>query len=390
MEEGQTKPKGVIRIFFRDNTFKSLAITSATTASDVCTSFASKMKIHGHHFHLFQVLDGKDRPIESNERPLLLQIELLAKNSNWGSSKNCGFRCSFSEASVRLLKKRILVSQKRITSTFFNAPLKPGAAVSNKGEDQHPQQHISRLVVSQSAASPPKKHLEQESLRMRSGSASAPASPKHADREEPRVHWNIDSLQIREKRQAADDLLLKELADMKFSLQNDTVKPFNRARHFSTPVARGTSFHSLGTLPSFTMEEISNWLQDNGLGEYCRKFEEQAIDGAGILMLTEEDFKELGVKIGHRKKMVSLLEKHKPRSNSLLSKSGSKTNLSVEGVEVGSWNAPETSEDEDLDQLIMHLSGLTALHTIAESDAAQVDSFLALIAKKLDGHEGLT
>ncbi|MEO2163840.1 MAG: hypothetical protein ABGY29_15080, partial [bacterium] len=51
---------------------------------------------------------------------------------------------------------------------------------------------------------------------------------------------------------------------------------------------------------------IQRWLEDLGLGEYAAVFEEEAIDAAGLVDLTSEDLKELGVaKLGHRKKILA-------------------------------------------------------------------------------------
>lgn len=41
-------------------------------------------------------------------------------------------------------------------------------------------------------------------------------------------------------------------------------------------------------------------LKANGMGEYEPIFRNEAIDGVALAALTEEDMKELGIKLGHR------------------------------------------------------------------------------------------
>ena len=52
------------------------------------------------------------------------------------------------------------------------------------------------------------------------------------------------------------------------------------------------------------MQGIAEWLASIGLGEYAERFAENAIDLAVLPDLTEQDLKDLGVKLGHRRKML--------------------------------------------------------------------------------------
>jgi class 3 adenylate cyclase len=52
------------------------------------------------------------------------------------------------------------------------------------------------------------------------------------------------------------------------------------------------------------MQGIAEWLASIGLEEYAQRFEENAIDLSVVRDLTEQDFKELGVSVGHRRKML--------------------------------------------------------------------------------------
>ena len=48
----------------------------------------------------------------------------------------------------------------------------------------------------------------------------------------------------------------------------------------------------------------AEWLKSIGLGEYAQRFADNAIDLSTLRDLTDEDLKELGVLLGHRRKML--------------------------------------------------------------------------------------
>src|SRR3954466_4887585 len=52
------------------------------------------------------------------------------------------------------------------------------------------------------------------------------------------------------------------------------------------------------------MTGISEWFASIGLGEYAQRFSENAIDLSVVSDLTEQDLKDLGVLLGHRRKML--------------------------------------------------------------------------------------
>src|ERR1044071_7472475 len=52
------------------------------------------------------------------------------------------------------------------------------------------------------------------------------------------------------------------------------------------------------------MTGIAEWLASIGLGEYAQRFGENAIDLSVVRDLTEQDLKDLGVPLGHRRKML--------------------------------------------------------------------------------------
>ena len=52
------------------------------------------------------------------------------------------------------------------------------------------------------------------------------------------------------------------------------------------------------------MQQIADWLKQLGMSEYAKRFAESDIDHSVLRDLTDEDLKELGVSLGHRRKML--------------------------------------------------------------------------------------
>ena len=54
------------------------------------------------------------------------------------------------------------------------------------------------------------------------------------------------------------------------------------------------------------MQQIADWLKQLGMSEYAERFVESDIDTSVLRDLTDQDLKELGVSLGHRRKMFAL------------------------------------------------------------------------------------
>src|SRR5215510_10333413 len=52
------------------------------------------------------------------------------------------------------------------------------------------------------------------------------------------------------------------------------------------------------------MQGVTEWLKSIGLSEYAQRFGENGIDLSILHDLTEQDLKELGVLLGHRRKLL--------------------------------------------------------------------------------------
>jgi hypothetical protein len=52
------------------------------------------------------------------------------------------------------------------------------------------------------------------------------------------------------------------------------------------------------------MQQIADWLEKLGMSEYAQRFAENGIDLGVLPDLTDQDLKELGILLGHRRKQL--------------------------------------------------------------------------------------
>jgi SAM domain (Sterile alpha motif) len=55
------------------------------------------------------------------------------------------------------------------------------------------------------------------------------------------------------------------------------------------------------------MPEVVDWLKTLGMSEYAERFVENGIDFSVIPHLTDQDLKDIGVLLGHRRKMLAAI-----------------------------------------------------------------------------------
>ena len=55
------------------------------------------------------------------------------------------------------------------------------------------------------------------------------------------------------------------------------------------------------------MQQIAQWLEKLGLSEYAQRFAENGIDVSVLRHLTDQDLKDIGVLLGHRRKMLAAI-----------------------------------------------------------------------------------
>lgn len=60
------------------------------------------------------------------------------------------------------------------------------------------------------------------------------------------------------------------------------------------------------------MNDLKKWLEKLGLGQHARIFSENDVDLSILLHLSEDDLKELGLSLGHRRKLLAALRDEAP------------------------------------------------------------------------------
>jgi hypothetical protein len=55
------------------------------------------------------------------------------------------------------------------------------------------------------------------------------------------------------------------------------------------------------------MQRIADWLEKLGLGQHTERFAENEIDVTVLRHLTDQDLREIGVPLGHRRKILAAI-----------------------------------------------------------------------------------
>jgi class 3 adenylate cyclase len=55
------------------------------------------------------------------------------------------------------------------------------------------------------------------------------------------------------------------------------------------------------------VQPITDWLEKLGMPEYAQRFAENGIDVSALRHLTDQDLKDIGVLLGHRRKMLAVI-----------------------------------------------------------------------------------
>ena len=56
------------------------------------------------------------------------------------------------------------------------------------------------------------------------------------------------------------------------------------------------------------MQQIADWLEAVGMSEYTERFAENGIDVSVLRYLTDQDLKDIGVLLGHRRKILAAID----------------------------------------------------------------------------------
>eukprot|EP01119_Soliformovum_irregulare_P017533 TRINITY_DN5232_c0_g2_i1.p1 TRINITY_DN5232_c0_g2~~TRINITY_DN5232_c0_g2_i1.p1 ORF type:complete len:349 (-),score=57.98 TRINITY_DN5232_c0_g2_i1:359-1345(-) len=276
--------RGIVRVFFKDDSYKTFSISEDTTPEEICDMFAKKMRLKGSRFHLSEVVAGRQRFISKDEKPLMIQQNHIGKGVSFGESSKNGFICQFKEESLHHLKDKINTNR-RLRGSMFQENVNSGTELTR--------------------------------------------NPSFS----PENSFGAPSARDRDVRRKNEDMLLSELEDLKVSLAKDI--PWNQSslglgrdrtqtcaddklsprsefikRRNSSPIVSHhvQSYGKLGSLVDhWTIDEVQGWLATNGFSEYAQQFRAEAIDGPALRLLTDADCRDLGMKMGHRKKLALLL-----------------------------------------------------------------------------------
>jgi class 3 adenylate cyclase len=100
------------------------------------------------------------------------------------------------------------------------------------------------------------------------------------------------------------------------------------------------------------MQQIADWLQKLGLGQYAQRFVENDISIAVLPDLTDQDLKEIGVSLGHRRQLLRAITELK----------GGETGTPKPATEViAPVTPPDTAERRQVTVMFSDLVGSTAL-----------------------------
>ena len=58
------------------------------------------------------------------------------------------------------------------------------------------------------------------------------------------------------------------------------------------------------------MRDLAQWLEQLGMSEYTQRFAENGIDLSVLPHLTDQDLKDIGVLLGHRRKILAAIAEH--------------------------------------------------------------------------------
>ena len=131
------------------------------------------------------------------------------------------------------------------------------------------------------------------------------------------------------------------------------------------------------------MQQIADWLEQLGMSEYARCFAENKIDFSVLPYLTDQDLKDVGVPLGHRRKMLAAIDKltgaARAAAEPLAAGRERKAQESAERRQVtvmfcdlvGSTALASRFDPEDLRKVI------TAYHRCVAGTVARFDGFVA-------------
>jgi len=127
------------------------------------------------------------------------------------------------------------------------------------------------------------------------------------------------------------------------------------------------------------MLEIADWLKKLGLSEYARPFADHKIDISVLGYLTDQDLKDIGIPLGHRRKILAAI--------------GDLTGTAEEPPKPAAGKEPETQDAAERRQLTVMFSdlvGSTALSTQMDPEDLRevISAYQKCVAETVHRFEG--
>src|SRR5262249_1411732 len=82
---------------------------------------------------------------------------------------------------------------------------------------------------------------------------------------------------------------------------------FSAAAYYAVGLVQNLGHATINPRWRAAMQPIEDWLEKLGMTEYAQRFSESDIHASVLRHLTDQDLKELGVSLGHRRKMVAAI-----------------------------------------------------------------------------------
>src|SRR6266540_3202051 len=127
------------------------------------------------------------------------------------------------------------------------------------------------------------------------------------------------------------------------------------------------------------MQEIADWLEKLGLSEYAQPFTDHKIDISVLGYLTDQDLKDIGIPLGHRRKILAAI--------------GELTGAVAEPAKPAAGKEPETQDAAERRQLTVMFSdlvGSTALSTQMDPEDLRevISAYQKCVAETVHRFEG--
>lgn len=104
-----TRQEDVLRVYFKDKSYKSFHITAHTTAEELCVKFAQKLQLGTFHFHfaLKEINNGSERYLANDELLLNIKAKWKAQGFTYEDDYTWRIMFTFTESSHSKLVVRL-------------------------------------------------------------------------------------------------------------------------------------------------------------------------------------------------------------------------------------------------------------------------------------------